>query len=246
MSFPPNASARAPTPPADAHPLRSLLCVLAIIAVVWQLPYGRWMLYPLSLLTTCAHELGHGFTAMLVGAEFRSFALHADGSGLALWQGSAGRLATALVAAGGLLGPTLAGSLLLILARSSRLSRTLLWLLAGGLLAVVVCWTRNPFGVIFLVGAATFFAGVALWLGDRSATFVLRLTGAVLCLSWLQHVDYLFSAGATIDGMRHASDTAVIAQALWLPYWFWGAAIALLSFAVLACGLWAATRPRTP
>ncbi len=54
------------------------------------------------------------------------------------------------------------------------------------------------------------------------------------------------TTATTIDGLRHASDTAVIAQALWLPYWFWGAAIALLSFAVLACGLWAATRPHPP
>jgi hypothetical protein len=226
--------------------LRSLLWVLASIAVLWQLPYGRAILYPLSLLATCAHELGHGFTAMLVGAEFRSFVLHADGSGLALWQGSPGRIAMPLVAAGGLLGPTIAGSALLILARSPRRSRTLLWLLAGGLLTVVVCWTRNAFGVTFLIACAVFFAGVARWLSDRGASFVLRLTGAILCLSWLQHVDYLFSAGATIDGRRHASDTAVIAQALWLPYWFWGAVIALLSLAVLAFGLWMATRPRQP
>jgi hypothetical protein len=58
----------------------------------------------------------------------------------------------------------------------------------------------------------------------------LRLTtGAVLCLSWLQDLDYLFSARATVGGVQHASDTAMIAQALWLPYWFWGALIAVIS-----------------
>ena len=98
--------------------------------------------------------------------------------------------------------------------------------------------------MIFLVASALFFAAVALWLGDRAVTFVLRLTGALLCLSWLQDLDYLFTSSAVIGGMRHASDTAVIAQALWLPYWFWGGVIALTSLAVLTLGLRLATRSR--
>jgi len=68
---------------ASRSPLRSLLWVLALIAIIWQLPHGRTLLYPLSLLATCAHELGHGLAALLVGASFESFTLHADGSGLA-------------------------------------------------------------------------------------------------------------------------------------------------------------------
>lgn len=240
------ASRRSSSETTAEHPLRALLWVLALIVVIWQLPHGRSVLYPFSLLATCAHELGHGLTALLVGGEFSRFVLYADGSGLALWQGTGGRMATALVAAGGLLGPSIAGSLLIILARSSRQARVMLWLLVGGLLAVVVVWARNPFGVIFLVACALFFAAVALWLGDRAATFVLRLTGALLCLSWLQDLDYLFTSSAVIGGTRHASDTAVIAQALWLPYWFWGTLIAAISFAVLALGLWMATRPRAP
>ena len=197
----------------------------------------------LNLLATCAHELGHGLTALLVGAEFHSFVLHADGTGMATWQGSPGRLATALVAVGGLLAPSIGGSLLLILARSTRQTRLLLWLVAGSLL-VVVWWTRNPFGIIFLLACAVFFAIAALWLSDRSAAFILRLTGAVLCLSWFQHLDYMFSASASVGGMDHPSDTAVIARELWLPYWFWGGVIATMSLAVLTFGLWVATRPR--
>jgi len=244
MSSMSTASPRSSSETSAEHPLRALLWVLALIVVTWQLPYGRSILYPFSLLATCAHELGHGLTALLVGGEFSSFALYADGSGLALWRGTGGRLSTALVAAGGPLGPSIAGSLLILLARSSRQARVMLWLVAGGLLGVVVVWARNPFGVIFLVASALFFAAVALWLGDRAVTFVLRLTGALLCLSWLQDLDYLFTSSAVIGGMRHASDTAVIAQALWLPYWFWGGVIALTSLAVLALGLRLATRPR--
>ncbi|EXI74083.1 MAG TPA: M50 family metallopeptidase [Candidatus Accumulibacter phosphatis] len=229
-------------PPETRQPLRSLLGVLLLIAVVWQLPHGRTLLYPLSLLATCAHELGHGMTALLLGASFESFALHADGSGLALWRGTPGRLGSALIAAGGLLAPSIAGSLLLILSRWPRLARGLLSLIGAGLILVVAAWTRNLFGIVFLLCSALFFILAALWLNERSATFVLRLTAAVLCLSWLQDVDYMFSASASIDGLRHASDTAAMAQALWLPYWFWGGAVATLSLAILALGLWLAVR----
>lgn len=243
MSPTPGIPPRLPVAATPEHPLRALLWVLVLIVVIWQLPYGQAILYPFSLLATFAHELGHGLTAVLVGAEFHSFVLHADGTGMATWQGSPGRLATALVAAGGLLAPSIAGSLLLILARSTRQTRLLLWLVAGSLL-VVVWWTRNPFGIIFLLACAVFFVVAALWLSDRSAAFILRLTGAVLCLSWFQHLDYMFSASASVGGMDHPSDTAIIARELWLPYWFWGGVIATMSLAVLTFGLWVATRPR--
>ncbi|TLD44673.1 MAG: hypothetical protein FAZ92_03092 [Accumulibacter sp.] len=242
MTAPPFDPATSRRVPETRQPLRSLLGVLLLIAIIWQLPHGRTLLYPLSLLATCAHELGHGVTALLLGAHFESFVLHADGSGLALWRGTPGRLGSALIAAGGLLAPSIAGSLLLVLSRWPRLARMLLGLIGGSLVLVVAMWTRNLFGIAFLLCAALFFVLAAVWLNERGAIFVLRLIAAVLCLSWLQDVDYMFSASASIGGLRHASDTAIMAQALWLPYWFWGGVVATLSLAILALGLWFAVR----
>jgi len=233
-----------PLASSERQALRALLGVLLIIALVWQLPYGRWILYPFSLLATSAHELGHGLTALFVGGEFRSFVLHADGSGAALWAGSAGRGQRALVAAGGLLGPSVVGSALIIAARSPRLARWASGVLAAGLVVVVIVWARNVFGALFLGAAALAFAAVTVWLDDRGVTFAVRLTGALLCLSWLQDVNYMFATHANVGGMRQPSDTAVMADALWLPFWFWGGVIALLSLAVLTLGLWLATRPQ--
>ena len=69
-----------------------LILVLAAtaIAVVWQLPFGRQLLYPLTLLSTFAHELGHGLTALLMGAHFDHLQLNTDGSGSAVWHGNQG------------------------------------------------------------------------------------------------------------------------------------------------------------
>ena len=112
------------------HQRTLLLLSTLTIVVIWQLPYGRQILYPLTLLATFAHEMGHGLTAMLVGEQFDQLLLNADGSGVAMWRGNPGRLATALVAAGGLVGPSFAGIGLLLVSRSQRFCRAVLATLA--------------------------------------------------------------------------------------------------------------------
>jgi hypothetical protein len=226
-----------PSRSASASPGLLLLAAAAIV-VAWQVPYGPQLLYPLSLLATFAHEMGHGLAALLVGGEFDRLSLHADGSGLAHWRGDVGRLARVAIAAGGLLGPSVAGVALLLLAGSTRRSRLLLWAFAGGLVFCAAMWVRNPFGIAFLLATAAVLAAAGRWLRDSGAAFLLHLLAAVLCLSWFRDLDYMFSANAVIAGVERPSDTAVIAQALWLPYWFWGAMVAALSLALLLLGLW--------
>lgn len=213
-----------------------LLSIVAIVAI-WQLPYGWQILYPLTLLATFAHEMGHGLTAMLVGAQFDQLLLNADGSGVAVWHGNPGRLATALVAAGGLVGPSIAGIGLLLVARSQRFARAVLAMLALLLMVSVVVWVRNAFGVVFLLSAAAVLALAAMVLPATMARFVLHLMAATLCLSWFTDLNYMFSAQATVNGMVRPSDSAVIAHALWLPYWFWGGVVACFSLVVAALGI---------
>ncbi len=42
-------------------------------------------------------------------------------------------------------------------------------------------------------------------------------------------IDYLFSSGGVIGSKTFVSDTAVIEQNLFLPYWFWGGLIVTFS-----------------
>lgn len=219
-----------------------LLLAVGAIVIAWQLPYGPQALYPLTLLATFAHEMGHGLTALLFGAEFERLLLHADGSGLAVWRGEAGPMVRAAIAAGGLLGPTVAGVALLLLAGSTGRARWLLWIFAAFVVACVAIWVRNAFGIVFLLAMAAALAIAARWLGDFGAAFLLHLLAAVLCLSWFRDLDYMFSSTAVVGGVERASDSAVIAQVSWLPFWFWGGLVAALSLALLASGLWIVKR----
>ena len=214
-----------------------LMLSLAAIAVVWRLPYGQQVLYPFSLLATYAHEMGHGLAALLVGAEFDRLALYANGSGLAQWRGSPGRLGSALVAAGGLLGPSVAGVTLLFLSRSPRNARILLAVLAAFVFFTLILWARNPFAIGFLLATSAVLAACARWLSGLAAAFLLHFIAALLCIAWYRDLDYMFSAYTLVGGTPRPSDSAVIAEALVLPYWFWGGLVAVVSLALLALGL---------
>ena len=219
-----------------------LLLATALIVIVWQLPYGNMLLYPLTLLATYTHELGHGLTALLCGEGFQSLVLHADGSGLATWYGNSGRIASALIASGGLVGPTVAGVALLLLSDSPRNARRMLVVMSALVLVSVVLWLRNPFGIVFMLAVATVFALAAKILGDQGAFLFLHVVAVTLCLSWFRDLSYMFSSSAIVGGRLMPSDSEQIANALWLPYWFWGALIAAISISLTALGIWFVSR----
>ena len=92
--------------------------VLTIVA--WQTAFGTLALMPFTLLSTWWHEMAHGLMAAALGAEFERLVIFANGSGFAESSGDLGRIGQAIVAASGLLGPTIAGCVLIIASRSPR------------------------------------------------------------------------------------------------------------------------------
>lgn len=225
-----------------ARKSRFLLVLAAVVTVaLWQVPgYGELILYPFSLFATYVHEMGHGLTALLLGARFEALRMFPDGSGLAAWRGDVGRLGRALIAAGGLVGPSVAGAVLLAVSRYGR-SKTLL--LAGGILiGLSGLVAGNLFALVFIASVALSLGAASRWLPPTSALFLIQFLGVQLCIALFRDVDYMFSPGGIINGQRQNSDSAAIAEALLLPYWFWGGLTALFSFTVLVLGLRTALR----
>jgi hypothetical protein len=226
---------------------RGVLLLAALVAVVgWQLPYGPQVLYPLTLLATYVHEMGHGVTAMLVGARFESLMMHPDGSGLAMWVGSPGRIGRGIVAAGGLVGPSFVGAVVLTTSRWPWAARAMLILGAVVMGASALLFAGNIFAWAFTIAGAVLLTLAARFLPRGAAAFVLQFLGVMLCLSVFRDLDYMFSEGGMVGGQLQRSDSAAIAEALFLPYWFWGAMVAATSFVVLGLGLWAALGRRRP
>ena len=215
---------------------RILAASVAITGLLYVVPFGRTLAWPLVLISTLAHELGHGVAAALLGGHFHLLRIESDASGVAVWSGAFGRVATAAVAGAGLIGPATAAFLLLALGRNRARARQVLAVLGAGLCAVALLLVRNPFGLAFtlLFGAALLVVALRF---PRVSQTVGILLAVQLSLSVFSRGDYLFTRTALTSAGPRPSDVTVMANALFLPYWFWGAACGALSIALLLAGV---------
>lgn len=225
-------------PPVLERTQTFLVLSIVVTVVLYLVPYGHTIGYPLVLLSTLAHEMGHGIAAMLVGGHFDEFRMWTDGSGVARWYGSdIGRLARAFVSAGGLVGPAVAAAIGFMLARGEKSARVGLIVFGVGLLVAEVLVVRGFFGMVFvgLLAALCLFLAykVKPWVGQVTVVFI----AVQLALSVFSRGDYLFTDKAQTSAGLMPSDVAQMAEALWLPYWFWGALCGLVSVAVMLLGV---------
>jgi len=221
-----------------------LLAGIALVSIaLWQTRIGSLALYPFTLLSTWFHEMGHGLAAILTGSRFDHLVIFADGSGYASLMTGGGRIAGAITAASGPMGPAIAGSLMILASRTTHASRMALQVLGWALFVSTLVWVRSLAGWVVLPGT-----GMAIIALERFGTpavhrLAVQVLGVQACISVWRSFDYLFSAGGYVGGQIARSDTSAIADALLLPYWFWGATISVAIVAMLWWSLRRAFRP---
>ena len=220
-----------------AHRQRIVLLMGIGVAsvILWQTMFGSLLLYPFTILATWFHEMGHGVAAMLTGSSFERLLIFPDGSGVAqsMVPADASRLTNALIAASGPLGPAIAGSLLIIASRADKPTRAALTVVGLALIISTVIWVRTLIGWLVLPALGIAILALA-WRGTPTQQrFGIQFLGVQACISVWQQFGYLFSAGGSVGGELHRSDTSAIADALLLPYWFWGAAISAVIIVLL-------------
>ena len=192
---------------------------------------------PLLWLSTLAHELGHGITAELVGGEFLRFEMFSNGSGVATTRSSSA-WQRAAISAGGLVGPAITAMVLFAMARHERWARWGLGLLALGYSTALLLVVRNLFGMAFVGGLVVVLLALVRWASAAVARFALVFLAVNLSASVFTRGDYLFTPVAKTSNGAMPSDVANMAQALWLPYWFWGIVCGAVSLVALGIGLW--------
>lgn len=228
-------TASAPTPRDRARLV--LLVSLVATVVVYAIGPLRTLAYPLLLLSTLAHELGHGLAAMISGGRFHQLTMYYDGSGVAQWSGAPSRLRLAFVAAGGLVGPAFAASLGFLFGRRARTARLALGVSAILLAITLLFFVRGVAGMLFVAVLAVLLGLVARSASDEIAQLVLVFFAVQLALSVFSRGDYLFTPTAMTGQGAMPSDVGQMASALFLPYWFWGFLCGAVSVVVLILGL---------
>ncbi|HEY8377556.1 MAG TPA: M50 family metallopeptidase [Nannocystis sp.] len=217
----------------------ALVASAALTLALYLIPFGGFLIYPLLLLSTLAHELGHGLAAVLTGGSFEAFYLWPDGSGMAVHTGLDGPVLRAIIAAGGLVGPAVVAALCFVLARRPRVAGVALALLGLGFIAADLLVVRNGFGFWYIAAVGALLLALARTTVARTA---LVFFAVQLALSVFSRGDYLFKATAETSAGVMPSDSAQIAAALGGSYWLWGAVCGLFSVLVLILGLWLFTR----
>ena len=225
--------------PSSIDKKTSLVLVSAtmLTMLLYVVPIFRPLAYPFLLLSTLVHEMGHGLAAILVGGHFNSFTMWADGSGAANISGDFSRFSRALVAAAGLVGPAIAASIFFASIRSQRRSRVILASFGIILLLAILLVERNLFGVAFVAGISALCLFFSLGAAKAHAQTLVTFLAAQLSLSVFSRSDYLFTDVAQTSAGSMPSDVAQMADALWLPYWFFGALCGVFSIGVLVFGI---------
>jgi hypothetical protein len=237
----PLAPGLAATHPDAAHARRArwvLLISAALTIALFRIPQAHVVAYPLMLISTVVHELGHGIAAVLAGGDFVQLVMARDGSGAAQHVGHYGRFALAFIAAGGLVGPALAAGVFLAVARRPRWARIALGAFGLFLALALLLWVRDSFPAIFIGGLAAICLAIAVKAPDGVGQLTLVFLATQLALSAWSRSDYLFTRVAETASGPMPSDVSHMADALLLPYWFWGALCALFSLIVLLIGGW--------
>ena len=230
---------RSVTPGSQEEKVGHLLIAGLLIVFLPSLPLGNYIIYPFVILTTWFHEMGHGLTAILLGADFNQLAIYPDASGLAEYQfdSEPSALTRALIGAGGPLGPSMFGSLLILASSRQKYIRPTLIALAALIGLSMAIWVRSMTGLVVMPLVALVLVAIALKAGDRLALFAVQFLGILAALSMFQDWDYLFSYGAVVAGRPMLSDTGAMSEALWLPYWFWAIIIIAISGLMIGASL---------
>lgn len=216
----------------DRMGLKWLVAAAIATAVLWQIPGGDYILYPFTILATWFHEMAHGLTAALLGGNFEQLQIFSNGSGFALFSfpSSWDPIRRALVAAAGPMGPPIAGAALIIASRSFKTASLSLKILGISLLISTLIWVRSPFGFVLIPLLGVTILALGLKASRWIQGFAVQFLGVQACVSTYHQLDYLFSYKAGDLGL---SDTAQIQQQLLLPYWVWGASMAVASLIIL-------------
>ena len=213
----------------------SLLVLAGVLTIIlWQIPFGGYILYPFTLLSTWFHEMGHGLTALLLGGEFEYLEIFASAGGLAHNRSSHNMLVgyelwKVLTALGGLIGPPIAGATFIIFGRKKLTARIALAAFAVFLIASAFIWIRTVVGIAIIVAFGLIAGLIALKGSARVQQFSIQFFGMQAALATFRRMDYLFMGNAVVNGKEYTSDVGAIANVLILPYWFWGALISAFS-----------------
>ena len=145
-----------------------------------------------------------------------------------------------MVAAGGLLGPAIIGSLVILFSAREELAPWVVLAIAICVALTTIRWVRNRFGFAAMTVIAIGLAGTTVYAPIIVNVFLGQLIGIQFSVACWNTLDYMFTKHFYNKGRLTNSDTQDMAESIGFPYWFWGGLISLISASLLAASFYIA------
>ncbi|KAK4043447.1 peptidase M50B-like-domain-containing protein [Parachaetomium inaequale] len=198
------------------------------IALLWNLPYVRWVLWPFKMLVIAFHEFGHAFACLLTGGRVKSISLDPREGGVTHMQG--GRNAITLPA--GYLGSSLIGALLTFAGFNINASKVAS-VIVGVCFLLTLWWGRRDWLTV-----GTVLAAVGLLVG---CWFIAHAEALRFVVLFIGVMSSLYSVWDICDDLIlrkvNSSDASVFAQRYGGSSQCWGVIWSIISLGFMAAGI---------
>ncbi|KAG7288912.1 hypothetical protein NEMBOFW57_005272 [Staphylotrichum longicolle] len=198
------------------------------IALLWNLPYIRWVLWPFKMLVIAFHEFGHAIACVLTGGHVKSISLDPREGGVTHMQG--GRNAITLPA--GYLGSSLIGALLTFAGFNINASK-IASIVVGVCFLLTLWWGRRDWLTV-----GTVLAAVGLLVG---CWFIAHAEALRFVVLFIGVMSSLYSVWDICDDLIlrkvNSSDASVFAQRYGGSSQCWGVIWSIISLGFMAAGI---------
>ncbi|KAI1413078.1 peptidase M50B-like-domain-containing protein [Hypoxylon sp. FL1857] len=201
---------------------------VVIIAILWNVPYVRWSLWPFKMLVIAFHEFGHAITACCTGGRVKSISLDPREGGVTHMVG--GKSAITLPA--GYLGSSLIGALLIFCGFDIVASKIASLVLAVCFLLTLWWGKRDWLTIVTILLAVGLL--VACW-------FIVHAEPLRFVVLFIGVMSSLYSVWDICDDLIlrkvNSSDASVFAQRYGGTSQCWGVCWSIISVCFMAAAI---------
>ncbi|KAI1198317.1 peptidase M50B-like-domain-containing protein [Nemania serpens] len=201
---------------------------VVVIAILWNVPYIKWSLWPFKMLVIAFHEFSHAIAAVLTGGRVKSISLDPHEGGVTHMVG--GRRAITLPA--GYLGSSLIGAILIFTSFNIVASK-IVSIVLGVCFLLTLWWGKRD-----LLTITTILLAVGLLV---ASWFIVHAEGLRFVVLFIGVMSSLYSVWDICDDLIlrkiNSSDASVFAKRYGGSSQCWGVIWSIISLLFLAAGI---------
>ncbi|KAH0599743.1 hypothetical protein MHUMG1_02533 [Metarhizium humberi] len=198
------------------------------IAILWNVPYLKMVLWPFKMLVIAFHEFGHAITAVLTGGKVESISLDPNEGGVTRMRGGI----SAITLPAGYLGSSLIGALLTFCGFNIVASKVASIVLAVCFLLTLWWGKRDWLTILTIVLAIGLL--VACW-------FIVHAQALRFVVLFIGVMSSLYSVWDICDDLIlrkvNSSDASVFAKRYGGSSQCWGVIWSIISILIMAVGI---------